>query len=79
MNVKVIGIYRALRLTFAMCELTFGSNNEKSFDYHKLIEMTGLTIIGDELIDPFPTGCCNLPENSFIKHLKRLNRGMEIE
>ena len=32
--------YRALRLTFAMCVITFCSNNEKSENYHKLIEMT---------------------------------------
>ena len=55
--------YRALRLTFAMCVITFGSNNEKSENYHRLIEMTGLTIIGDELVDPFSTGCCDLPAN----------------
>ena len=28
--------------------------------------MTGLTIIGDELIDPFSTGCCDLPANGKI-------------
>ena len=66
MKVKVIGIYRALRLTFAMCVIIIGLIKEKSENYHKSIEMTGLTIIGDELVDPFSTGCCDLPESSKI-------------
>ena len=33
---------------------------------YKLIEMTGLTIIGDKLVDPFSTGCSDLPANSQI-------------
>ena len=49
-----------------MCVITFCSNNEKSENYHELIEMTSLTIIGDELVDPFSTGCCDLPESSKI-------------
>ena len=64
LQVKNIGIQSWL--TFAMCVITFGSNNEKSENYHRLIEMTGPTIIGDELVDPFSTGCCDLPENSKI-------------